>query len=659
MRKIFSIAPDNIAPLFITAILLLSRFASSAADTNKIAGLSATFKTAGGSDVTATPNVSLFVSAGQPATPFLAPDKFTTVWNGFIAVDLRGDYSFQAEMNGTIKVEVNGQTILDLTTNGTSELSKSIRLGKGGTNTLTVTFTSPSSGDASLRLFWKPRDSFVQPIPATAFTHVASPEEHASAQVRLGRELFIENRCAKCHAGDFSTAIPELAMDAPSFDEIGARRNRDWMAQWIQNPKAMRPTAHMPQLFGGEKAKEQAESIASYLASLTGGGAKTSESQGGKGNTAGGKKLFETLHCAACHDTPGSNETDPKKVPLKFVASKFSGGALTEFLKQPDANYAWIHMPRFTLSDAQRLDLAAYLIGTSAPGSPSSGSSDPAVVEQGKALVQKSGCLNCHGGKVENQFATKALKEISDWNKGCLADTGSGNAPRFGFSPEERDALRAFAATDRSSLTRHVEADFSERYSRILNCRNCHGQFEGFPKFEILGEKLKPEWMAKFIGGEVDYKPRPWLEAQMPGFPKFAVSIAKGLATEQGFAATTPNEPAVDHEGSNTGHRLVSSPPKGFACISCHSVGSFGATQVFEAPGINLMRSGERLQPSYFRRWLRNPPMVDPQTKMPAYFDEEGKSPIADVYDGDAYKQINALWQYVRLGKQMPLPTNY
>ena len=40
---------------------------------------------------------------------------------------------------------------------------------------------------------------------------------------------------------------------------------------------------------------------------------------------------------------------------------------------------------------------------------------------------------------------------------------------------------------------------------------------------------------------------------------------------------------------------------------------------------------------------------------MPVYFDQ-GRSPLPDYFDGDGAKQIDALWQYLRLGPQMPLP---
>jgi hypothetical protein len=41
---------------------------------------------------------------------------------------------------------------------------------------------------------------------------------------------------------------------------------------------------------------------------------------------------------------------------------------------------------------------------------------------------------------------------------------------------------------------------------------------------------------------------------------------------------------------------------------------------------------------------------------MPVYFDAEGKSPLVDYYNGDAEKQIGAIWQYIRLWEKTPSP---
>ncbi|MBN8247346.1 MAG: hypothetical protein J0L84_07870 [Verrucomicrobia bacterium] len=85
-------------------------------------------------------------------------------------------------------------------------------------------------------------------------------------------------------------------------------------------------------------------------------------------------------------------------------------------------------------------------------------------------------------------------------------------------------------------------------------------------------------------------------------------------------------------------------------------MGEFGATQVFEAPGINLAHSVDRLLPEYYRRWLRAPTSIDPESKMPVYFDENGRSPLPDVLEGDGPKTIGAIWEYLRLGEKAPRP---
>jgi hypothetical protein len=51
-----------------------------------------------------------------------------------------------------------------------------------------------------------------------------------------------------------------------------------------------------------------------------------------------------------------------------------------------------------------------------------------------------------------------------------------------------------------------------------------------------------------------------------------------------------------------------------------------------------------------------NPLLIDPATKMPVYFDEQGGSPLTEILDGDAPRQIEAIWQYIQLGSRMVPP---
>jgi len=347
------------------------------------------------------------------------------------------------------------------------------------------------------------------------------------------------------------------------------------------------------------------------------------------------------------------------KISLKQVREKFSDGMLAVFLPNPEAHYTWIGMPHFRLTSDEARQLSGYLNANADKPKETPAPTAGTVIERGKKLVQSRGCLNCHGLKLENQFSAKSLAELAldKWKQGCLSASAddTSKAPQFSFTPAEREALQAFAATDRSSLARHVPAEFAERQIRLSNCRECHGKFEGIPVLDLAGEKLKPEWAKAFITGEVAYKPRPWLESQMPSFPSRGEALADGMAMQHGYPSKTPSEQPVDREAAKVGQRLVSAAG-GFSCVSCHAVGELAATQVFEAPGINLVYSSRRLLKPYFQRWLRSPIQVEPSTKMPAYFDDQGKSQLADFYEADGGKQIKAIWQYLRLGDQMPPP---
>jgi mono/diheme cytochrome c family protein len=259
-------------------------------------------------------------------------------------------------------------------------------------------------------------------------------------------------------------------------------------------------------------------------------------------------------------------------------------------------------------------------------------------------------------GEVSN-LAAKNLADIAKSNleSGCLNPTSPGKAPKFSFGDTALHDLRTFLKSEVSSLGRDLPREFASRQAELLNCAGCHGKFEGFPHLEILGEKLRPEWSEKFIAGQIPYKPRPWLDSRMPAFPTRAREIAQGLTALHGYPPVTPAEPSIDKEMAEVGRKLVSSAG-GFSCTSCHAVGESPATQVIEAAGINLAYTGERISKPFFHRWVMNPLAMDPTTKMPVYFDNEGHSQLTDIYDGDGQKQIEAMWQYIRMGSKMPAP---
>lgn len=677
--------------LSLLVLLTCSAATSRAADTN---GFAVRFTAADGrtSDTMVLPNLWLYVEAGKPAAPFIPAGRFTATFEGLIIGELRANYIFKAEeLSGSLKLEINNTVVLD--SSGPAALSAPIQINKGP-NVIKATFTPPARGDAFMRVGWTEKGTNVNPIPNLWIAHVITPELQKAQSLHLGRELFLENRCVRCHTEKFTSPVPDLAMDAPSFPGMGARRNQDWLADWVLDPKSTRASVHMPKLLHGATAKQDAQAIAAYLASLTsdsptkpnisavasqsekavieiakrsGVNAKATAGDGSEqpvDQNQERKPIFERLHCVSCHNAPDQSDVDVAKISLKHVASKFREGKLAEFLMAPEQHFEWIRMPNFKLAPAEAKELAEFLLKHSDKAETKSAPSNKALIERGKQLVQNTGCVNCHAATgLENKYRAPALSKLNKDARGCLAEKrdARSKAPDFSFSARERQALLAFVKTDFSSLSRHAPLEFASRETRLLSCAACHGHIELVPGFDVLGGKVKPEWAAGFLAGEpfkvrADLHPKGelWVEARMPAFRSRAKWLAEAMAMQQGYPPKTPAEPPVDEEAAKIGHKMVGKD-NGLSCISCHAVNEMPALEVFESEGINLGLSSARLLKPYFFRWMRSPLAIDPTTKMPAYF-EDGRSALTDYYDGDAEKQINALYEYIRQSEKMAAP---
>lgn len=649
--------------------------------------------------------IALNVPTGAAPTPFLAPGPFKATFEGFIEQKLRGDYELSASGAGKLTVTIDDKKIFDGELGTATPEKFTLKKGK---HKIVAIYESPEQGDATLRLYWSGDDFSAEPIDPKLFTHNIAAEPLATGlRVREGRALFADLHCIRCHTDatllDQKDGMPELAKDAPNLDEIGSRLNPAWMARWISNPKAMRPDTSMPNLFHGKPGTtvQEAADIAAFLATLGPAQAEAAKPPQADAIAAGGRFVAQ-LGCIGCHTLPDKDlGADPARVPWRLIKAKYKPAALVEFIKQPEKHFAWIRMPNFRLTDDEAKKIAAYLMSASKDLEGATPTGDPA---KGKQLVQSSGCINCHGLKLDNAFQAPALAAISkeSASKGCLANEESarGKAPDFALGDAKRDALLAFNATDRSSLRRDSLPEFAERQIVELRCVACHTrdtkqdiwddlvkETEALSKGEIVdpesggggssksppgepapgtgdqtrplltwtGEKLHPEWMSKFIAGKLDYKPRTWMLARMPGFPARAEGIAKGLALQHGCPTATPEPPAVDAELATNGKQLVGRNG-GFSCIQCHGIANIPPISPFEAPSINFKYTAERIRKEYYDRWMRNPGRLVPATKMPSFADAEGKTALRDILDGDAPKQFEAIWNYLSAGRKIEHP---
>ncbi len=637
-------------------------------------GLTLTFTTPDGkTDTRRARLVALFVPADQSPTPFLPTGAFTAKWDGSIDSPLRAEYTFHVQSSGGFALSINGAPVTDGTT---------VKLSKGA-NPLAAELTRAASGDTFVRLNWLSREFPSEPVPPTVFTHDANALSlRTGERLREGRLLFAQLRCAACHEASAvlppkGQGMPELAQDAPVFDELGAKFHETWMAHWISDPHRIRPHSLMPKVFAakpGEVAQPAAD-LAAYFTSL---GTPAEGKPIDEALVPEGGALFANLGCVACHSRPDAEGPDEDgRIPLSHVTAKWHVPALEAWLKDPAKNYQWNRMPHFRLSDDETKRLTAYLVVNAKREFPAGPKGDAA---KGGALLATTGCLNCHAGLPPTTTPTLDATLARGWTTGCLAadDAARGKAPDFALTAAQRDALTAFASTGFASLKQDAPAEFTERQIQNLRCTACHSrdaeqslwsqledetaplqaaapleEGEGKPIFTTalppltwLGEKLRAEWTAEFIAGHGGERLRPWLVARMPGFASVAEPLARGLAFQHGYPLAEPPV-KVDAELAKAGETLLGENG-GFNCTTCHGVGDKPGTAVFEAPGTNLALTRERLRHDYYLRWVLHPQRLDPETKMPRFADDDDKTPLTDFFEGKASAQFDAIWHFLQ-----------
>jgi mono/diheme cytochrome c family protein len=614
-------------------------------------------------------NIVLQVPKGGTPSPFIPTGPFTAEWNGWLNLDLRAEYQFQARHSGAFSLEINGTSLFtNPPTSTLTDWSRPVRLKKG-TNSVRVLLSRTNDSEASLRLSWRGRGVPPSPIPPSAFGPAipsGNDPNRATPSTQRGRDTFLLHRCGKCHAPEVSSPVPDLAADAPSFAGIGSRRSQAWMARWILNPAALQPAATMPALLHGPAAQSEAADIAAWLGSLTSPDVPQ-PSTTPPVPTIGGA-LVESLLCRSCHTFHDEPETR-EKASLRSVPEKFiTTGSLAAYLQAPERHYAWTRMPNFQLSAEEAAHIAAFALRTNSLENHGPPATSPERIGRGRELAHSRGCFQCHANpeqtpRTPDPSAAPGVRALAqqDSVSGCLAEprSESGNSttgiPQYSFTPNQRADLAAFLRLGNASLGRHESADFAARWTRALRCGECHSTVEGLPRLEGSGDKLRPEWISRLLSGQVPYKPRPWLASRMPAFPTFANRLAEGFAAMEGLPAQSEPLPPPNPEAAAIGRKLVSASA-GFACVTCHAIGAFAGSAIFEAPGVNLAHTVDRLRPDFFIRWVRNPQSFDPATKMPLYFDEDGNSALADYFGGDGPKTLNALWEYLRPGLQTQPP---
>jgi cytochrome c2 len=646
-------------------------------------GVSVTFTSTatGRTEVRRDRMMALAVPFGNPSSSGLGLGPFRAVLETELKMPLRTEVKFSFEGRGTAELSLNGRVVLTETGDRLGTKPAAAVTLNQGTNRLAVAYTPDPAGDAVFRLIWAGQDFGPEPLPPGMLRTDASAQPLRSAErIRAGRALFGDLQCARCHAVAplAQWQMPELDVRPPSLAQAGTRFREDWLAAWIADPHALRPDTPMPRVH--LETPRDAHDIAAYLSSL---GTPATAAPAAPALVNGGGRLFAELRCVACHPVPGTAPAaGDGRVSLAAVPAKWQPAALAAYLQNPQKDFPASRMPDFRLSALEARQLAGFLLSSPAPTLPAS-SGDKS---RGQPLFVAN-CASCHGpaegtGPVASATNAPDLNLLLErsWTQGCLAETPAArrNAPDFDFTAAQRDNLRAFAAA--GAATRSSPAEVTHRSFDTLRCNACHardGQPAGYDRFAgeaqallqrsgataeadaenasldqeppsltWAGEKLRPAWLSHQLAGDLPVSARPWLKASMPSFKQAAAGLSVGLALEHGLLPSDTPPPAADPDLAALGERLAG--PEVFGCTACHAVGSTPALAPFGAPGINFALVPSRLRDDYYRRWLDNPPRIEPRTKMPKFTSEPGRSLQTGILDGHAHAQWDALLAFLR-----------
>ena len=297
---------------------------------------------------------------------------------------------------------------------------------------------------------------------------------------------------------------------------------------------------------------------------------------------------------------------------------------------------------------------------------------DAVKAEQGRVLYASMNCATCHEQKPLAEAAP--MLAAMDASRGCLAEKPSGKAPDYHLNPAQRTALRdALTQLNAKTLASPSPEQRVAHTMATFRCTACHvrdgvggvsAERNAFftsnvddlgdegripPKLDGVGDKLRPEWLAKVLGEGASV--RPYVNTRMPKFGAANVGHLAELFVSLDRHATplasVSDKPEVQRD---EGRRLAGT--NGLSCIVCHRFNRQPAhtMQVFD-----LTMSTERLNEDWFRRFLRDPNKFNTGTRMPALW-PGGRSLIPAVLDGDTDRQHAALWTYLADGAKAKFP---
>jgi cytochrome c2 len=212
--------------------------------------------------------------------------------------------------------------------------------------------------------------------------HSASADVPKAAGLNSGRDLIRIYGCFGCHK---IPGYENVRKVGPDLSTVSGKLTEEWVRKWLENPKAFKSEARMPQFWGNsnntgiingvnwdKRNPAEITAITKYLFSKS----KPKQLPAGRtgGNAAKGKQIVENVGCFGCHAVGPieeiANQSQIRRrhgYNLASQGSKVTASWLFNWVK--DAKQVWpeTKMPSLRLTDDEAADVAAYLMTLTNP----------------------------------------------------------------------------------------------------------------------------------------------------------------------------------------------------------------------------------------------------------------------------------------------------
>jgi mono/diheme cytochrome c family protein len=484
---------------------------------------------------------------------------------------------------------------------------------------------------------------------ANAEPHEFAVKNPPGGDAKSGEQIVKSIGCQGCHVigeGTREAAGPRRTFGQP-LENIGNKTTYQWVFNWVRDPKHFNPNTFMPNL---RLTDAQAADVATYLMTLKQGGGDTPKAvftdndvndvlldyfkavlplEDAKAELAKldsharqlalGQRVISRYGCFSCHDIKGFEKTQSIGTDLSEEGSKL----------------------------VTRLDFAfiTELPHTSKIGWFRAKLHDPRLFDRGRELqpLDKLRMPNFEFSDVEQDRLVTAIMSF------------------------QRDVQPPAAWEPRSARTDFLVGGRNLVHRR--NCVGCHiiegdgGDFLklvadsslGPPMLTPEGARVQPDWLYAFLRGPITI--RPWLNVHMPTFG-LDDQMLNGVISYFGAISNTVG-PFQTHQivtASNTGSAGKELFEK-LKCQQCHVLGTIPKDTPTSNLAPDLRMAPDRLQPDWILQWMKNPLVILPGTRMPAFWppDVYPKSLYPEL-GGDADAQMRAIRDHLLTFKGGPTP---